>query len=839
MRLVIDLQGAQTSSRFRGIGRYTESLVAEIVSLGKAHDIILVLNDAFPDTIIPIRRAFEPFVGKENIRVWTGPREIVGRNNDTLRRRRHAEAIYESFLASLQPDVLLITSLFEGREDGFAATVKSTKFDIPTAIICYDFIPMHYPEVYLKTDPAWHDLYMERLAQLSRADLVLAISEHTAQDADNWLSTGPREIKNISAGCAEIFSPIGFASERRAILRNRLHLKDDYIITSGGAEEHKNLRSLFAAHATLPADIQETYDLVVIGDHRQDTVDRLRQLAKDAGMRRDALLFSGYLSNEDLVTLYNDARLMVFPSLDEGFGLPPLEAMSCGTPTIAARAASLPEVVGIDEAMFDPTDAHALARHMEQALLDTPLRAILIENAQQQAKRFSWQKSGKLALQAMEELAARKQRDPLVSALDPLQVCLQTIAVNPPVAKEIDDLARTLALVFPNSNSKRRLFVDISELAVRDARTGCQRVTRSVLLEWVMKPPQDVEVVPVYAKKDFSTFFHAREYVAKIKGAVADGPDLPIDFAAGDIFFGLDLHAHISELQASYLSQMQRMGVRVQFLVYDLLPIEMPDYFVKGTKEAFEVWLDIITRYDGIIGISQASADAVKDWRAENRPAADDDGFEYHAVHLGADIASSAPTAGMPADADDVLTAMMARPCFLMTGTLEPRKGQAHVLDAFDLLWAQGQDVSLVIVGKKGWRIDEFADRLVKHPEMGTRLFWLEGISDEYLLKVYEKATCLIAASWGEGFGLPLIEAAHHGIPIIARDLPVFREVAKDHAFYFDSQTPTGLAASITEWLEMYSSGDAPQSKGMPVLTWAETARMMLDILLKRPMPLA
>lgn len=839
MRLVIDLQGAQTGSRFRGIGRYTESLTAEIVRLGKEHEIILVLNDAFPDTILPIRRAFGAIMPQQNIRVWTGPREIVGQSAESMRRRGYAEAIYESFLASLRPDVLLITSLFEGREDGFAVAVKLTEFNIPTAVICYDFIPLHYPEAYLKPDLAWSDLYMDRIAQMSRADLLLAISEHTAQDAEKRLPIGSRQIRIISAGCAEIFSPIGSANDRRAKLRHRLHIKNDYIITSGSAEAHKNLRTLFAAHTNLREDIRKAYDVIVIGDHRQDTVERLRQQAEAAGMRRDQLLFSGFLSNEDLVTLYNDARLMVFPSLDEGFGLPPLEAMSCGTPTIAARAASLPEVVGIDEALFDPTDAAALAKHMEQALLDTPLRANLIENAGKRAKIFNWESSAKRALEALVDLSRSQSLNSSVSHLDPLQVCLKALADNPPAARELDDLARTLALVFPSLSSKRRLFVDISELAVRDARTGCQRVTRSVLLEWVKNPPQDVDVIPVYAKKDVSVFFHAREYVAKLEGVDADGPDLPIDFAAGDIFFGLDLHAHISEIQAVFLSKMQRMGVRTFFMVYDLLPIEMPDYFVDGMKESFEVWLEIITRYDGIIGISQASADAVKDWQAKNRSVTHQGAFEYYAVHLGADIESSAPTMGMPADAQDVLAAMTARPCFLMTGTLEPRKGQSQVLDAFDLLWAQGQDVSLVIVGKKGWRIDEFAERLVKHPEMGARLFWLEGISDEYLQQVYAKATCLIAASWGEGFGLPLIEAAHHGIPIIARNLPVFREVAGDHAFYFNSKNANGLAASIAEWLELHSAGAAPQSKGMPVLTWAETARMILDILLKRPTPLA
>ena len=97
--------------------------------------------------------------------------------------------------------------------------------------------------------------------------------------------------------------------------------------------------------------------------------------------------------------------------------------------------------------------------------------------------------------------------------------------------------------------------------------------------------------------------------------------------------------------------------------------------------------------------------------------------------------------------------------------------------------------------------------RLKRHPELGRRLFWLEGISDEYLEALYAASSCLIAGSYGEGFGLPLIEAAQHGISIIARDIPVFREVAGDHAYYFSSETGQDLAVEINAWLELESRG--------------------------------
>ena len=167
-----------------------------------------------------------------------------------------------------------------------------------------------------------------------------------------------------------------------------------------------------------------------------------------------------------------------------------------------------------------------------------------------------------------------------------------------------------------------------------------------------------------------------------------------------------------------------------------------------------------------------------------------------------------------------------------MVSTVEPRKGHEQVLDAFEQLWDSGFDANLVIVGKQGWHVEALINRLRTHPEVGGRLLWLEGVSDEFLGQIYSTSTCLIVASKGEGFGLPLIEAAQHGLPIIARDLPVFREVAGDHAYYFNGQQAPELARTISEWKKHYEQGTHPHSESMPWLTWKQSADQLANILL-------
>jgi glycosyltransferase involved in cell wall biosynthesis len=242
-------------------------------------------------------------------------------------------------------------------------------------------------------------------------------------------------------------------------------------------------------------------------------------------------------------------------------------------------------------------------------------------------------------------------------------------------------------------------------------------------------------------------------------------------------------------------------------------------------------WLNVITKFDGAVCISKTVAEELSQWLKKKGPQRHRP-FKIDWFHLGADVNNSVPTKGLPDDADTVLDRLSNRYSFLMVGTLEPRKSHDQVLGAFELLWQLDQDLNLVIVGKQGWLVRNLVERLRSHPELNKRFFWLEGISDEYLEKVYAASTCLIVASYGEGFGLPLIEAAQYNLPIIARDIPVFREVAGEHAYYFDTKSPNALAEKIRAWLALYNSDQHPKSNKIPWLTWRESARQLCNVVL-------
>ena len=500
-----------------------------------------------------------------------------------------------------------------------------------------------------------------------------------------------------------------------------------------------------------------------------------------------------------------------------------LDCMKCGLPTIVNANGSMADL-----------DAEAVWKISED-FTDEQLIDALETLWRDSARR---RQMGKAARKIIEERHNLKKCADIYSqiiedfynagakSLPALPDAIAGIPGHSPDDTDLIPLAKAIAHSFPPRNRSRQLLVDISELVQCDLGTGIQRVVRNILKNWLPNPPEGYRVEPVYASVDLP-YRYARGFTAKFLGVPENMlRDEPIDYAAGDVFLGLDLQPQVASAQRAFYQALRRQGVKVEFVVYDLLCVLMPQYFVPGAADGFTPWLEVVAESDGAVCISQSVARELGDWVDKNGPVRQRP-FNISWFHLGAELDHSHPTHGLPQDAEATLAQLQSRPTFLMVGTLEPRKGHAQVLDAFEQLWQARVDVNLVIVGKQGWLVEQFVERLRAHPEWDKRLFWREGISDEYLKKFYAASTCLIAASYGEGFGLPLIEAAQHKLPIIARGIPVFREVAGEHAYYFDAASPEELGHLVKSWLDLYERDAHPKSAAMPWLTWSQSARKL------------
>ena len=308
-------------------------------------------------------------------------------------------------------------------------------------------------------------------------------------------------------------------------------------------------------------------------------------------------------------------------------------------------------------------------------------------------------------------------------------------------------------------------------------------------------PPAGFRVEPVYVGAHGDGYLYARRFTLKCLDCPDDAlQDQPLNAYPGDILLGLAPQREISPSQTEHIACLRRAGVKIQFVVCDLLPALLPHHFTDASRDATMQWLHTVQQGDGAICLSRAVADEFFDWLTvfggdRTRP------FQINWVHLGAPPAC-VPSRGDQQDRGPVRRSA-AYPSFLMVGTIEHRTGHAQTLAAFERLWHSGIDARLVIAGSPGWMVNSLKQEFSYHRETGRRLFWLETVTDSQLAELYDSSTCLLIASEGEGYSLPLLEAARHHLPIIARDIPVFRELAGEQAHYFSGLSPSSLADAL------------------------------------------
>jgi glycosyltransferase involved in cell wall biosynthesis len=1196
----------------------------------RTHEMGVVFNGLMSETIEDLRLFFDGLLPKDHIWIFNPPGPVAETNRANAWRARTAEKLRECFLADLNADVVHISSLFEGFVDDAVTSVGSFVKPAPTAITFYDLIPLSRRADYLP-DLETRSWYFQKLRAINSADLLLAISEASRTEAVDQLAISEDEIAIVPPGLDELFRPVIIPPADRESLLSRYGIAHPFIMYSGGSDPRKNLDGLLNAIGLLSPELIFSYQLVIVGPTGNSDRDRLIRLCQALTIPLQLLVFTGYIPDAELISLYNLCRVFVLPSFQEGFGLPALEAMACGAPTIGSNTSSVSEVIADHDALFDPARPIEIAKKIEMAITNDVFCSKLRERGLERSRVFSWKRSAAAAWNALEELQDRQKptskslfhptvfprpnlayvcplipggafiarytadllreldrfyritiiapqtyvedewiranipvrepqylagcgltfdrvvyqlantgyhtymwyllqyypgtivlhdfyfgqllrtikstdnifygdellrslywshgyppiaglqdgarnvdtsqfpcnRTPLdasvgiivhgrylerlarqwygpkattnwsfipmprggkcggristcisldgdsagflvccVSASDntdltkkmicawaqsrlgrDLQCRLHILAESPAEAGKLDSALRqanannaeiyscsnseididhllqadaAVALGCPSQNlvaviallvdgiptiiagegwnaelpggvgimigekfdayqliealdrlrddneykasvsraaaeyarrvhhpakvaslyrdaleqfaathpirreerllremalpdsgtrpgpsdleatalelallrpvvPRNQLLLDVSDTARFDARTGIQRVARNLTLELVRQPPPNYYPEAIAGWSEPHTY--ARDFVSAMVGVRPFASNEVVEGRPGDVYVALDLSPE-SISQRRFFRRLQAHRVPIYFVLYDLLPILRPRSFTEELVHAYTTWLTgVLEVADGVACISRAVADELLRYLDEVRlerltP------LSVGYFHLGADIQEKAATRGLPVALDNVLTSLRSRLSIVMVGTIEPRKGHAQALGAFERLWAAGLEVNLVIVGKHGWMVDEFIEQLNHHRELGSRLFVLDDVSDEMLLRVYADSAVLLAASEAEGFGLPLVEAAKYKLPIIARDIPVFREVAGEHAFYFNGKTAESLASALRTWLDLHAQGIAPSPEGLRWLTWKQSAEQLMEVVL-------
>jgi glycosyltransferase involved in cell wall biosynthesis len=367
--------------------------------------------------------------------------------------------------------------------------------------------------------------------------------------------------------------------------------------------------------------------------------------------------------------------------------------------------------------------------------------------------------------------------------------------------------------VEPRTSLRRRILLDVTHTSQSPLQTGIQRVVKKLTQELIGR--SDFETVPVRLHWSDGAFHLERAvaFESALTGAPAAG-EVRIQIRTGDIFLLLDSSWwEIAQLKKLF-PVIRRAKGRSICCVYDLIPLTHPQFCVDGLTMAFRRWLrTVISGADCILCISNATAAVLQRYIKANQI---DFKKPIHIFHLGSDFLDLLPAV--------TVTSVAQEPIILMVGSIEPRKGHVVALEAFDALWSEGHKLHLHIIGGHGWRSDELLERLVRHPLAGKFLHLTRSADDAHLKAAYLSADLVLSASWTEGFGLPLVEAAALGRPLIVSDIPPYRELCGENAIFFGVGNSTDLAEKLRAWMLLRRAPSPP-----PVLSWTESAEQLAE----------
>jgi glycosyltransferase involved in cell wall biosynthesis len=393
-------------------------LLQAMLRSGQNHEFVILLNELFPRSENEIRSELRNLVKPADIIKFPVPRGCAG-IHQKWELTRAAEVIRENFIADLNPDVVHVTSLIEGLHEDVVTSIGRTENRVPTAATFYDLIPLHEKKAYLGMYVA-RTHYFDKIRSLSQADALLAISQYVADEAHKYLPNFAGKVTNIRGGVAPMFKKLGLGPDV-ARVRSQYGLTRKVLLYTASFDQRKNQTGLIEAFSRLPASLRSGYQLAFVGGGNQEIYDRLLNLGASRGLGPDEIRFLGRVSDADLVQLYNICSLFVFPPKMEGMGMPPLEAMSCGAPVIGSSTSSIPEVIGWDNALFDPNDPASLAKKLEEALSDPEFARESIARAPAHLEQFRWEKSASAALQMLTTIAVSGRSKPIIDTASDLK----------------------------------------------------------------------------------------------------------------------------------------------------------------------------------------------------------------------------------------------------------------------------------------------------------------------------------------------------------------------------------------------------------------------------------
>ena len=745
MKIIIDLQGLQREGhRKRGIGRYCLEFTKNLIYNYPENEYILFTNSALTD----LRKYFLEELKNKNLMVRYFKCPILGDMNGTFVGKFSKNWIsiqLRSYaLSIINADILLITSFFDGFRDNTLVS-HSKIFNLPPIVsILYDLIPLIKCDEYLNNDPEFKLFYFQKIKELSNLDGLLAISESSRREAAKYLDINAESIYNISSACnKKLFSS---KSSDLKIDKNSL---GDFLLYSGATDPRKNLRRLIEAYALLPINLICKHKLVLTGPYTDEEIILIKEWMFNYGLPPEYVIFLGFVKDIELVSLYRNCYLFVFPSLHEGFGLPVLEAMNCGAPVIASNLTSLPEIIGDHEFLFDPYDAQDISSLISKCLTDDKFYQVICSNSRDREKYFTWEKTTKTTMESLNKVISKKSKFIKEEYFHDLLESQYKILINSLVQSPLVNSINKPNSVYLKSLSSAIDIINNQSKKIQISR----QITDRKKFTWHIEGPFDSSYSLAILNRNFAL---AMDQLGEdVSLFSADGPG---DYDPDAKF--LDDNPIINKLYQKSIRSRERFFICTRNLypprVNDVnAAINLLHAYGWEESEFPQQWVqDFNSNLQGITVMSNL----VKKILIDN-------GVQIPICVSGLGLNHIEQ---IEPDLNFVVTAKKYK--ILHVSSCFPRKGIDILLKAFSNLFTAKDDVTLIIKtfdnphNEVESLIKSISKDCLSFPDV---LVIKSDLSDAEMKALYLQSDLLVAPSRGEGFGLPIGEAMSLGLPVI------------------------------------------------------------------------
>lgn len=374
MNIGIDARAARWY-RGTGIGTYTYQLIYNINLMDKLNRYLLFLPDENISDLNP---------------------------GDNIDIRLISEDRKENFWEEIDiPNLLTDTGIdvYHVPQNGIGLPKEK---HCPFVITLHDVIPYKMPET---VGPQYLDIYQREIPEIVPAcDGIITVSNYSKQDIVKTLNYPEEKVFVTHLAAEDIYFPRN-KQECREFVRKNYGINEKFILYVGGFSPRKNIRGLIQAFSLIKDKLKGEYKLVILGKKGRSYYD-YRDLTYSLNLKEE-VVFPGYVPVEELPLFYNAADIFCYPSFYEGFGLPPLEAMACGTPTIAANTTSIPEILGEDSLYINPWDVDDMSSKLLNLIEDRNLHEKMIFKGLKRSSMYSWKKAAVETIQVLREIAGK------------------------------------------------------------------------------------------------------------------------------------------------------------------------------------------------------------------------------------------------------------------------------------------------------------------------------------------------------------------------------------------------------------------------------------------------